>query len=64
MTVLAWWAVGWLGISVAAPVTASSEVARQLSTAQLRVADVESQLVQTDVQLRQLQEWVLSLIHI
>jgi TolA-binding protein len=46
------------GVAQAAPATASSEVARQLSTAQLRVADVESQLVATEVQLKQLQEWV------
>ena len=46
------------GVALAAPATASSEVARQLSTAQLRVAEVETQLVQAEVQLKQLQEWV------
>ncbi len=51
-------AASFAGVAQAAPATASSEVARQLSTAQLRVADVETQVVQTGVQLKQLQEWV------
>jgi len=51
--------LGWMTPSaLAAPSAASSEVARQLSTAQLRVAEVESQLVAAEVQIQQLQEWV------
>jgi len=56
--VIATSAVLFGGVAMAAPATASSEVARQLSTAQLRVAEVETQLVEAEVQLKQLQEWV------
>ena len=60
MSRFGWWILG-VSLSTAAfgaPPTTSSEVARQLSTAQLRVAEVESQLVAAEVQLKQLQEWV------
>jgi len=50
-------ALGLAPAAVAAP-NPTSEMARQVSTAQLRVAEVESQLVEAEVQIDQLQEWV------
>lgn len=46
-----------LGLAHAAP-SPTAEMARQVSTAQLRVAEVEAQLVEAELKLEELQEWV------
>lgn len=45
------------GLAWGAP-SPTSEMARQVSTAQLRVADVEAQLVEAELRIEELQEWV------
>ena len=56
------WLIAATALLLAAPAFAApnptSEMARQVSTAQLRVAEVEAQLVEAEVQIDQLQEWV------